>query len=167
MRLMNLRKLLSDIAQRAQESARIPLFLTLPQDLPSFFWSDRSLEILISTLIDDAISTGEKPIRIAVVKRMKICDLEGPLKIHPSYWIQLRIDVQSFSGAVSGVQEEFDRFDYRGEEECATGDSRCRLNVYSRANQPEPPILLWIHDRKANHRYIFLIPVNDPASNER
>ncbi len=163
MREINLTKLLPDLVLRFR--VRTPIFLTLPPDIPTFCWSDNSLEVLIFKLIDRAISAShpERPIRVAVAKRGRLSDLEALLNIHPSQWIQLRIDVQSLSGFDVGVQEALENSGYSPEHRLTTVDSACQLITYSSINQYKPQLLVWIEDRKANHRYIFLIPITEPA----
>ena len=168
MREMNLTELLPDIVlrfKREQKSA-VPVFLTLPDRLPSFRWTDNSLEGLILTIIDHAVSISYpgKPVRVSVSKRTGMFDIEMMLKTHPLYWIQLKMDVQSPSGLEASAQETLEQLGFRCEDEWTTENSERRLITYSRANQPVPALLLWMQDHKANHKYIFLIPITNPST---
>ncbi len=166
MREVDLTEVLPDIVlrfQREQKGARVPVFLTLPHNLPSFPWADNSLEILIFKLIDRAISTGDsgRPIRVAVAKRKSVSDLEELVNLRPSHWIQLRIEMQSTDGAAIAVQQELERSGYISAGEWRTEDSADRLIVYRDVNQSEQQLLFWVEDRKGDHRYIILIPVKE------
>ncbi len=164
MREIDLTEVLPDIVlrfQREQKEARVPVLLTLPHNLPAFPWADNSLEILIFKLIDRAISTGDsgKPIRVAVAKRTSVSDLEELVNLHPSHWVQLRIEMQSPPGAGITVQQELERSGYISAGEWKSENSADRLIVYHVVNQSEPQLLFWVEDRKSDHRYIILIPV--------
>ncbi len=162
MREIDLTEVLPDIVLRFQrEQQGVPVFLTLPHNLPPFPWADNSLEILIFKLIDRAISTGDsgKPIRVAVAKRKSVSDLEELVNLHPSHWIQLRIQMQSPPGTGITVQQELEKSGYISAGEWKTEDSADRLIVYHDVNQSEQQLLFWVRDRKGDQRYIILIPV--------
>jgi hypothetical protein len=169
MREIDLTELLPEVvlkSQREQKGIAIPVFLTIPPGLPAFPWSDNSLEMLIFKLFDRAISAtdGGRPVRAAVSKKLRMSDIEVLLNLHPSHWIQLRIDLQSRSGLEASIQEEFEKSGYCPEDEWATEKMVGRLIAYSRMNQPESRLLLWIERRKANQRYAFLIPIDKTAA---
>jgi len=169
MRKIDLTEVLPDIVlkfQREQKGTRVPVFLTLPHNLPAFPWADNSLEILIIKLFDRAIAVGDigKPIRVAVAKRKTVSDLEALLNLHPSHWIQLRIAMQSLEGLDDCVQQELEKSGYNSEDKWETENSADRLIVYHPMNQSEPQLLFWVENRKGSHRYILLIPVKEPAT---
>jgi hypothetical protein len=162
MREIDLTKLLPDIIlrfQREHKSEPVPVFLTLPYNLPNFPWNDRSLEDLIFRLVNHAISTSnpERHVRVAIAKRGTLSDLEALAEIHPFCWIQLRIEMQSLSGIGTDLQEKFGDLGFSRKDDWATGNSS--LIAYSRPNRLEPQLIFWMQDRKATHRYALLIPI--------
>ena len=135
--------------------------LIVPNNLPTFLWPDNSLEELIASFLDQAVSLShpEKPIRIAVYKRMRLSDIETLLGTCPSYWIQLRIDVPWPSWLQRGIQMSPEDTGFRYEDEWVTEKGESRLIIYSYRNQSVPAFLLWIQERKAKHSYSLLLPV--------
>jgi hypothetical protein len=169
MKAIDFTELLPDAVLRCERDLnriRVPLFLTLPPNLPSFYWNDSSLEDLIFTLIARAISSShpERPIRLSVGLWTRMSDIEAMLKIHPSCWIQLRIDLQPVSDFGPNLQDRLKDLNYRPVDDWITEDSRGQLIAYSHAVRQEFPLLFWIRRRKSNHRYAFLIPIEKPAA---
>ena len=165
MKRVNLSTLLSDHAlslRRERQSLPIPLFLTIPLDLPSFSWIDGSLEALIVAVCDWAVikSHPERSVRVAVSRRSHISDLSELLQFYPSGWIQLKVDMQSPSELENDVREKLKDLNYKCIDEWTNENSTSRLIAYGRENQNHPQILFWIQSHRASHRYILLIPVN-------
>jgi hypothetical protein len=169
MKEIDLTELLPDIVHKSRRegmSAAGPVFLTISPSLPSFHWNDNSLEDLLLTFVGRAISTGdpEKPIRVAAARRMRMDDIEAMLNIHPSHWIQMRIDLQSPSEIMTEIQERLRFLGYKQEEAWVTEDSNSRLVNFSSKDQLKPPLVFYVEDRKTSHRYSFLIPIYDQAT---
>jgi len=168
MRKIDLSELVPDIVRTMQskkEHNGRPVFLTISPNLPSFSWFDDSLEKLISILIDHAVGSGcpEMPARIAVVSKKRLQDLEAPLDMHPSRWVQLSIDLPSSSEPVTGVGADMKELGYSGEEEWVAEDSHCLLIAYRQPNQPQPQIVFCSRARRAGYKNTFLIPLQEPA----
>lgn len=141
-----------------------PIPLVVPNHLPTFLWPDNSLEELIVSFLDQAISLShpEKPIRIAAYKRTRLSDIETLLEICPSYWIQLRIDVPSLSWLKRGIHVSLEDAAFRHADEWVKENGESRLIIYDYRNQPVPASLLWVQKRKARHSYSLLLPVYEP-----
>jgi hypothetical protein len=168
MRDIDLAKLLAGLVlrfKREKKSPSAPVFLTIPQNLPVISWSDNPLEMLIFALLENAISASspESPVRLGITQTMAKSDLEELLEIHPSYWIQMRIDMQCQSGIGADIQEEIRFLGFRHADEWSTENSSRRLISYGYTDQPAPQILLWMQDSKASHKYTLLIPINQTA----
>lgn len=164
MRKISLTELLPDIIlrfHREQRNVRVPIYLTLHPDLPAFTWMDNGLEMMLFNLFNHAILEGnfEGPIRIAVAKRKAMIDLESLVDIHPSCWIQLRMDVQSISELDDIVKKEIGNSGFSAEDEWALEGAPHKLIAYAQKNDPAPQLLCWIEHNRASHRYTILIPI--------
>jgi len=169
MREMDLTELLPEIVLRSRcerRSASAPVFLTISPNLPSFCWNDNSLEDLILMFVDRAISAGhpERPIRVAVVRRMKLADIEAMLNIHPSHWIQMKIDIQPSSEALIEIRKKLQSLGFGCEEAWIAEDSTSQLILFSCEDPLKPPLVFYVEDRKTNHRCSLLIPIEEPAT---
>jgi len=167
MRALDLAGLLPEIVLRVNDEKNSPVFLTLTGRLPILYWNDDSLEQFLLQMIDQAVSKSlpEHPVRLALIRRERLEDVEALVQIHPASWTQLKIETQSADSLEPVARETFQTLGFRCEDEWPPERSGCRFIAYSRDHQPAPAILVWIQEHKATRRYIFLIPVLEPAGN--
>jgi hypothetical protein len=169
MRDIDLTELLPDVlfhSNEKQNSRGDSIYLTIAPDLTPFPWNDNSLEILIFNLFTSTILAKklDGPIRLAVAEKRRISDLETLLNIHPAYWIQLRIDVQSATKFDDMINRELENSGYNAEDEWVPEGLPARLTAYSQMNHKNPKLLFWIEHHKASHRYTILIPISPERS---
>jgi hypothetical protein len=164
MRKINLTELLRDIvlgSHREQKGVGVPIYLTLPPNLPAIIWKDNSIELLIFNLLNYAIfgEPLERPIRVAVAERKTLTDLEALLDVHPSYWIELRMDMQSVSELDGTIKTRMRNFGFSAGNEWVVEGSPYKLVAYSKMNETDPRLFCWIAHNRARHSYTILIPV--------
>ena len=139
--------------------------LSLALNLSKFFWHDCSLEKLIDRLVHYAsvISPPARPVRIAVRQKAKMQDLEKFFDIHPSHWVQIKIDLAA-AGFEEGVRKTFEDHGYRCEEWVGVEDSRQQMGVFSLEAEQKLKLLFWAENHTFRHKCDLLIPVTDPVA---
>lgn len=134
--------------------------LSLPLNLPGLFWHDRSLEKLIERIIHYAsvISCPAQPVKIAVRQKTRLLDLEKFFDIHPSRWIQLRIELGA-AGLEERARQILQDHGYRCGEWVEVENSRQQLGAFCLETDRSLKLVLWTENHRFSPKCALLIPV--------
>jgi hypothetical protein len=166
MRRLDLRELLRKIVlQLNKKHAGVgsSVQISLPLNLPEIFWRDCSFEKLIESLMYYAswIASPARPVRIAVRQNARMLDLEKFFNIHPSHWVQIKIDLVA-SGYGESVRKIFRDHGFQCEEWVGVEDSRKQLGVFSLKAEHRLKLLFWVESHAFRRKTDLLIPVSEP-----
>jgi hypothetical protein len=168
MRRLDLRELLRKTVlklNRKHAGVRSSVQLSLPLNLPELFWRDCSFEKLIERLLHYAslIASPARPVRIAVRQNAKMLDLEKFFDIHPSHWVQIKIELGA-AGFGEGVRNIFRDHGFQCDEWVEIEGSRKQLGAFSLKAEHMLKLLFCIENHAFRHRCDLLIPVTVPIA---
>jgi hypothetical protein len=138
-----------------------PVFVTVPSELRTVPWRDRSLKEVVRVFLYEILLTSDpdSTLEICLRRRTGLQDLDRIVQSNPSYWVQLRIAGRGLKMFEKLAQELCYDVGYRCDDWLTVQDTTVRLASFAAFDRPHVKIVLCLESSKATHRCDLLFPV--------